>query len=206
MINNQQIEKTEGTNIVRNNDCLAVLSQMPSNMVDLTCTDPPYQCGYSFMGKDWDKAVPSVEIWKEVLRVMKPGAFCFVMRAPRQDVLSQMIVRLGQAGFNTGFTSIYWTYACLSADTEVLTENGWVNGYNMLISNHTNDKILVYDTNTETYKLPHGKLKNMWLLLNDGNVYELVRKKLNVVLSKQVRQKTIHIQPEWTEISESINR
>ena len=63
------------------------------------------------MGKDWDKAVPSVEWWKECLRVLKAGAFMFVMSAPRQDVLSQMIVRLGQAGFETGFTSIYWTYA-----------------------------------------------------------------------------------------------
>ena len=35
----------------------------------------------------------------------------FVMSAPRQDVLSQMIVRLGQAGFETGFTSLYHAYA-----------------------------------------------------------------------------------------------
>ncbi len=63
------------------------------------------------MGKDWDKAVPSVEIWKECLRIMKPGSFAFVMSAPRQDVLSQMIVRLTDAGFNTNFTSLYWTYA-----------------------------------------------------------------------------------------------
>lgn len=63
------------------------------------------------MGKDWDKAVPSVDIWRECLRVLKPGAFCFVMSAPRQDVLAQMIVRLTDAGFKTDFTSLYWTYA-----------------------------------------------------------------------------------------------
>jgi DNA modification methylase len=90
-------------------DCLDALTQLPDNSVDLVVTDPPY--GYSFMGKDWDKAVPSVEIWKETLRVLKPGAFAFVMSAPRQDVLSQMIVRIGEAGFDTDFTSIYWTYA-----------------------------------------------------------------------------------------------
>ena len=33
------------------------------------------------------------------------------MSAPRQDVLSQMIVRLGMAGFDTSFTSLYHTYA-----------------------------------------------------------------------------------------------
>ena len=63
------------------------------------------------MNKDWDKAVVSVQTWKECLRVLKPGAFAAVMSSPRQDVLSRMIVNLEDAGFNTRFTSIYWTYA-----------------------------------------------------------------------------------------------
>ena len=54
------------------------------NHFDGLFTDPPY--GYGFMGKDWDKAVVGVATWKEVLRVMKPGAFGFIMSAPRQDV------------------------------------------------------------------------------------------------------------------------
>lgn len=33
------------------------------------------------------------------------------MSAPRQDVLSRMIVRLEEAGFQTGFTSVYFCYA-----------------------------------------------------------------------------------------------
>ena len=90
-------------------DCLESMKKMPDNSVDLVVTDPPY--GYNFMGKDWDKAVPSIDIWKECLRVLKPGAFAFVMSAPRQDVLSQMIVRLGDAGFDTDFTSMYWTFS-----------------------------------------------------------------------------------------------
>lgn len=77
--------------------------------VDMVVTDPPY--GYSFMGKDWDKAVPPVSLWRECMRVMKPGAFAFVMSSPRQDVLSRMIVNLQDAGFETGFTSLYWAYA-----------------------------------------------------------------------------------------------
>ena len=95
-------------NLVRG-DCLRVLELMPADSVDLVVTDPPY--GYSFMGKDWDKAVPSVEIWKECLRVLKAGAFAYIMSAPRQDVLTRMIANLERAGFNTGFTSLYWTYA-----------------------------------------------------------------------------------------------
>lgn len=90
-------------------DCLQVLKSIGDDSIDLVITDPPY--GYSFMGKDWDKAVPSVGIWQECLRVLKPGAFAFVMSAPRQDVLAQMIVRLGDAGFETGFTSLYHAYA-----------------------------------------------------------------------------------------------
>lgn len=90
-------------------DCEIGMKELPENSIDLIVTDPPY--GYSFMGKDWDKAVPSVSKWHECLRVLKPGAFAFIMSAPRQDVLSRMIVNLQDAGFETGFTSIYWTYA-----------------------------------------------------------------------------------------------
>lgn len=90
-------------------DALEVLKDSPPDSVDLVCTDPPY--GYSFMGKDWDKAVPSVEIWQECLRVLKPGAFCFVMSAPRSDVQMHMVQNLTEAGFRLDFTPIYWTYA-----------------------------------------------------------------------------------------------
>ena len=90
-------------------DSLEELRRIPDGSVDLVCTDSPY--GYGFMGKDWDRSVPSAEVWKECLRVLKPGAFAFVMSAPRSDVLSRMIVRIEDAGFRTDFTPIYWTYA-----------------------------------------------------------------------------------------------
>ncbi len=90
-------------------NCLDKLKKLEEDSVDLLCTDPPY--GYSFMNKDWDKALVSVDIWKEVLRVLKPGAFGFIMSAPRQDVLSRMIVNLSDAGFKVDFTSMYWTFA-----------------------------------------------------------------------------------------------
>ena len=96
-------------NHIHNGNCEQVLKLIPNETVDCIITDPPY--GYSFMGKDWDKAVPSVEVWKECFRVLKSGSFMFVMSSPRQDVLSQMIVRIGEAGFRTNFTSIYWAYA-----------------------------------------------------------------------------------------------
>jgi len=90
-------------------DCLEELKNIEDSSIDCLVTDPPY--GYSFMGKDWDKAVPSINIWKECLRVLKPGSFTFIMSSPRQDVLSRMIINLQDAGFRTDFTSIYWIYA-----------------------------------------------------------------------------------------------
>ena len=90
-------------------DCEDQLKKFPDNSTDLIVTDPPY--GYKFMGKDWDKAVPSIEIWKECNRVLKPGAFAFIMSAPRQDVLCRNLVNIENAGFKTNFTSIFWTYA-----------------------------------------------------------------------------------------------
>jgi site-specific DNA-methyltransferase (adenine-specific) len=89
-------------------DCLKELRKYPSDSIDLIMTDPPY--GLSYYCLDWDKKVPGLAVWQECLRVLKPGAFIFVMSAVRQDVLSRMIVNLTDAGFNTQFTSLYWTY------------------------------------------------------------------------------------------------
>jgi hypothetical protein len=52
-----------------------------------------------------------VPIWKETLRVLKPGAFSFVMSAPRSDVQTVMVQTLQEAGFDISFTPIYWAYA-----------------------------------------------------------------------------------------------
>jgi len=96
-------------NKIYNMDCLDGLAQMQPESVDLICTDSPY--GLSFMGKNWDKATPSTEIWRECYRILKAGAFAFVMSSPRSDVLCQMVTRLTEAGFRTDFTPIYWAYA-----------------------------------------------------------------------------------------------
>lgn len=90
-------------------DCKDTLKRYPAETFDALITDPPY--GYKFMNVSWDKSLPSVDALKECCRVLKSGAFAFFMCAPRQDVLSRMIIRLEDAGFQTGFTSIYWAYA-----------------------------------------------------------------------------------------------
>jgi len=89
-------------------DCLDVMKELPPESIDLLLTDPPY--GYSFLGKDWDRAVPKVDIWKECNRLLKPGSFAFIMSAPRLDCLLRMALNLGEAGFEIGFTPIFWAY------------------------------------------------------------------------------------------------
>ncbi len=93
---------------IYNKDCRD-MSELPDESVDLLATDPPY--GISFMGKDWDKALPDKQIWRECLRVLKPGAFAFVMSIPRADCLSRMIISLEDVGFRVDFSPIYWAYA-----------------------------------------------------------------------------------------------
>ena len=90
-------------------DCKDILPLIPDRSIDLIVTDPPY--GISFMGKDWDKVLPDKKIWFECFRVLKDGAFAFVMSIPRADCLSRMIISLEDAGFRVGFTPIFWAYA-----------------------------------------------------------------------------------------------
>ncbi len=52
-------------------DCLELLKELPDNSIETCICDPPY--GIVFMGREWDKGLPSVEIWAEVLRIVKPG-------------------------------------------------------------------------------------------------------------------------------------
>jgi site-specific DNA-methyltransferase (adenine-specific) len=52
-------------------DCAERLRELEPESVDAVVTDPPY--GLGFMGKAWDHAVPSADVWREVLRVLKPG-------------------------------------------------------------------------------------------------------------------------------------
>ena len=97
------------TNTVHQSDCLEYLRTLPDNCVDLICTDPPY--GINFMQKNWDKALPPKEVWEECLRILRPGAFAFIMCTPRQDCLGRMLINLEDAGFVTSFTSMYWIYS-----------------------------------------------------------------------------------------------
>lgn len=78
---------------------------MADNSVDSIVTDPPY--GLKFMGKKWDYDVPSVEIWKECLRVLKPGGHALIACGTRTQ--HRMCLNIEDAGFEIRDV-ITWLY------------------------------------------------------------------------------------------------
>jgi len=86
-------------------DCLEVMRTMEPNSIDAVVTDPPY--GLAFMGKRWDYDVPSVEIWAECLRVLKPGGHLLAFAGTRTQ--HRMAVRIEDAGFEIR-DMIAWVY------------------------------------------------------------------------------------------------
>jgi len=86
-------------------DSLDVLKEMKANSVDTIVTDPPY--GLSFMGKKWDYDVPSVELWTECLRVLKPGGTMLCFAGSRTQ--HRMAVNVEDAGFDIKDT-VMWLY------------------------------------------------------------------------------------------------
>ena len=86
-------------------DCLERLRELPDCSVDACVTDPPY--GLAFMGKKWDYDVPSVEIWAECLRVLKPGGHLLAFAGTRTQ--HRMAVRIEDAGFEIR-DMIAWVY------------------------------------------------------------------------------------------------
>jgi len=86
-------------------DNMESLKKLPDNSVDSIVSDPPY--GLSFMGKKWDYDVPSVEFWKEVYRVLKPGGHVLSFGGTR--TYHRMVVNIEDAGFEIR-DQIMWLY------------------------------------------------------------------------------------------------
>jgi site-specific DNA-methyltransferase (adenine-specific) len=92
-------------NQIIHGDCFEVLKNIPDSSIDLILTDPPY--GLSFMGKNWDHGVPSVQFWIEALRVAKPGAHLFAFGGTR--TFHRLAVAIEDAGWEIRDT-IMWVY------------------------------------------------------------------------------------------------
>lgn len=92
---------------VREGDCLDLLFDLPDNSVDAVVTDPPYELG--FMGKRWDASgiTYKVRLWKEVLRVLKPGGHLLAFGGTR--TYHRLVCAIEDAGFEIR-DSIHWIY------------------------------------------------------------------------------------------------
>lgn len=114
-----------------NADCFEALKELADNSVDAVVSDPPYglgrcspaevaECmiawakgetwtpkGSGFMSKVWDAWVPPPELWREVLRVLKPGGHGLIFAGSRTQDLMGMSLRL--AGFEMRDV-VQWLY------------------------------------------------------------------------------------------------
>ncbi len=86
-------------------DCLEQMKTLEDNSVDSIVSDPPY--GISFMAKKWDYDVPSVEVWEEAMRVLKPGGHALIACGTRTQ--HRMVVNIEDAGFEVRDV-VSWIY------------------------------------------------------------------------------------------------
>lgn len=88
-------------------DCLEQLRVIESESIDAVVTDPPYEIG--FIDKAWDRTgiAYSVELWRECLRVLKPGGHLLAFGATR--TYHRIAGAIEKAGFEIR-DSIHWIY------------------------------------------------------------------------------------------------
>ena len=114
-------------------DNMESLKKLPDNSIDSIVTDPPYaltsikkrfgkegsapaqfgtdgafqRASKGFMGKEWDAEVPTVEFWREVYRVLKPGGHILSFGGTR--TYHRMVVNIEDAGFEIR-DQVMWLY------------------------------------------------------------------------------------------------
>ncbi len=93
--------------MILNLDCRHGLAMLPDNSVDAILTDPPYELG--FMGHAWDRSgiAYDVAMWREALRVLKPGGHLLAFSGSR--TYHRMTCAIEDAGAEIR-DSIMWVY------------------------------------------------------------------------------------------------
>lgn len=89
-------------------DCRLVLATLESDSIDSCVTDPPYEL--AFMGKKWDASgiAFNADMWREVYRVLKPGAHLLAFGGTR--TYHRMTCAIEDAGFEIR-DCLAWIYA-----------------------------------------------------------------------------------------------
>ena len=149
-----------------NGDCKEKLKELADNSIDSIVVDPPYglskepdmievlthwlagddytHSSKGFMGKTWDSFVPSPSIWKECLRVLKPGGHMVSFFGTRTYDMGVLSIRI--AGFEIR-DQLAWVYGCLSEDTNIVTPYG-EKSYTTI---KAGDLVLCYDKYNKQY-------------------------------------------------------
>ena len=93
--------------VIHTGSNLDVLPTLPDNSVDSIVTDPPYELG--FMGKSWDSTgiAYNVGLWRECLRVLKPGGHILAFSGSR--TYHRMACAIEDAGFEVR-DQMMWVY------------------------------------------------------------------------------------------------
>jgi DNA modification methylase len=88
-------------------DCLEVLRTLEPASIDAIVTDPPYEL--AFMGRAWDASgiAFSVDLWREALRVLKPGGHLLAFGGTR--TYHRMTCAIEDAGFEVR-DCLMWVY------------------------------------------------------------------------------------------------
>ena len=157
-------------------DCLERMKEIPTNSVDAIVTDPPY--GLGFMGKEWDKGVPGVRFWQEMIRILKPGGHLLAFSGTR--TYHRMAVAIEDAGFEVR-DMIEWVYGCLSEDTEILTINGWEHYH----KNIGNSPVLCYIIDRDSFEFQ--KPKRSFIYENKHTAYRVKSNKTDQIVSRNHR-------------------
>lgn len=88
-------------------DCREVMAAMEAASIDAVVCDPPYELG--FMGRAWDTSgiAYDVNVWRECLRLLKPGGHLLAFGGTR--TYHRLACAVEDAGFEIR-DSLHWIY------------------------------------------------------------------------------------------------
>ena len=89
-------------------NCLDELRTLGDGSIDAVVTDPPYEIGVVDMAWDSTGIAYNVALWREALRVLKPGGHLLAFGSPR--TYHRMTCAIEDAGFEIR-DSIHWIYS-----------------------------------------------------------------------------------------------
>jgi DNA modification methylase len=127
----EDVLKGESRYAVVCGDVTEVLKALPDNSIHAAYCDPPYGLSTQdtddllaclgawlkgevyrhdskgFMGNEWDAFVPGPEAWREVKRVLKPGAYCVAFSSTRTVDLLGISMRIAGLELREGFCWVF---------------------------------------------------------------------------------------------------